>query len=134
MVLFSSTASRIVLDLDNACAGEEFVYPSPAGGKPYRLVLDIVETSHVNATPNGQISRDKVAPNVPSAREILLVPPGRKPDPMSAEKRVVVIDPGHGGVDPGAVTRNRILEKRVVLAAAKVNKKRWNKADSTKFF
>jgi N-acetylmuramoyl-L-alanine amidase len=30
-------------------------------------------------------------------------------------KKVVVVDPGHGGVDPGAVGKNNILEKDLVL-------------------
>jgi len=35
-------------------------------------------------------------------------------------RRVVVIDPGHGGVDPGAVGRNGTAEKRVVFEFSKV--------------
>ena len=35
------------------------------------------------------------------------------------EKKVVVIDPGHGGEDPGAVGRRGTLEKDVVLGIAK---------------
>lgn len=31
-------------------------------------------------------------------------------------KKAVVVDPGHGGVDPGAVGKNEILEKDIVLA------------------
>jgi N-acetylmuramoyl-L-alanine amidase len=30
----------------------------------------------------------------------------------------VVIDPGHGGVDPGAISPNGIHEKDIVLATA----------------
>ena len=33
--------------------------------------------------------------------------------------RVIVIDPGHGGVDPGAVGRNKTLEKDITLEVAK---------------
>ncbi len=35
------------------------------------------------------------------------------------EKPVIVIDPGHGGRDPGAVGQRGTLEKKVTLAAAK---------------
>jgi N-acetylmuramoyl-L-alanine amidase len=34
-------------------------------------------------------------------------------------KPVVVIDPGHGGIDPGAIGVNNVFEKTIVLAVAK---------------
>lgn len=35
------------------------------------------------------------------------------------QKKVVIIDPGHGGMDSGAVSKNGLQEKEVVLAVAK---------------
>ena len=141
--LFSSTASRIVLDLNTpARVKKSFILP-PAGGKPYRLVVDIVETGHDRMVASEQKRRHMAKSVVPSAREILPRPPapgflpgppGRKPNPLSAHERVVVIDPGHGGVDPGAVTHNGIFEKHVVLAAAKVFKKRLERSGRYKVF
>lgn len=37
----------------------------------------------------------------------------------SVAGKVIVIDPGHGGVDPGAVGPNKVLEKDINLAIAK---------------
>jgi N-acetylmuramoyl-L-alanine amidase len=37
-------------------------------------------------------------------------------------KRVIVIDPGHGGIDPGAVSKSGVLEKTVVFAYAEALK------------
>ena len=39
-----------------------------------------------------------------------------------AQKHVIVIDPGHGGIDPGAVSHDGTKEKDVVLAYAKTLK------------
>ena len=39
--------------------------------------------------------------------------------PKVAAKPVVVIDPGHGGIDPGALGATNLLEKNVVLAVAR---------------
>lgn len=44
----------------------------------------------------------------------------RKPEvPGQAKKRIIVIDPGHGGVDPGAIGVSGIYEKHITLAAAR---------------
>lgn len=44
--------------------------------------------------------------------------PAGRGTPPTRHVRTVVIDPGHGGVDPGAIGRNSIYEKDVVLATA----------------
>ncbi len=37
--------------------------------------------------------------------------------------KIVVIDAGHGGVDPGAVSKNKVLEKDITLAVSKLLEK-----------
>jgi N-acetylmuramoyl-L-alanine amidase len=37
-----------------------------------------------------------------------------------ASRPIVVIDPGHGGIDPGALGKSNVYEKNVVLAVAKL--------------
>ena len=39
--------------------------------------------------------------------------------PQAAAKKLIVIDPGHGGKDPGAVGQKGLLEKTVTTSAAK---------------
>jgi N-acetylmuramoyl-L-alanine amidase len=46
---------------------------------------------------------------------------------LSLQKRVIVIDPGHGGEDPGAVGKNGTYEKHVVLAIGREIKKAIDK-------
>lgn len=53
---------------------------------------------------------DVVAPASPSQKEVA------RP---STEKRVIIVDAGHGGADPGAQGQSGTLEKTVTLAAAK---------------
>ncbi|MEA1971379.1 MAG: N-acetylmuramoyl-L-alanine amidase, partial [Thermodesulfobacteriota bacterium] len=63
--------------------------------KPYRIVIDIM-LPDVEKKESDRRKRVKVL-----------------------EKKIVVIDPGHGGEDPGAVGRRGTLEKNVVLGIAK---------------
>jgi N-acetylmuramoyl-L-alanine amidase len=45
--------------------------------------------------------------------------PAPEPPPVAQTRRLVVIDAGHGGVDPGAVGPNGTREKMVTLAVAR---------------
>ncbi|MCX7864321.1 MAG: N-acetylmuramoyl-L-alanine amidase [Novosphingobium sp.] len=54
--------------------------------------------------------------DLPSADKALGLPPVE--GPLDASRPLVVIDPGHGGVDPGA-GRNGLREKHVTLALAR---------------
>ncbi len=63
--------------------------------KPYRVVIDVM-LPDVERKESDERKKIKVL-----------------------EKKIVVIDPGHGGEDPGAVGRRGTLEKDVVLGIAK---------------
>ena len=83
--------ARIVLDLDRG--GRE--YRTFQLDDPFRIVIDVFAD---DAPP-----RLKAAPATFDLRPV----------------RRVVIDPGHGGKDPGALGRGRLREKDVVLRIAK---------------
>ena len=47
-------------------------------------------------------------------------------------KPVIVIDPGHGGIDPGATSAGSVAEKTIVLAVAQhLQGPAWLKAAAT---
>jgi len=80
--------------------------------------LNTVGETITNDTGTFQpIEVDKISPNyvadipVPSLKTVTIVKKFRKP--------VIVIDPGHGGYDPGAVGSKKVKEETVTLAAAK---------------
>src|SRR5580704_19573954 len=43
----------------------------------------------------------------------------KPPRPARKPARVVALDPGHGGVDPGAISPSGIYEKDITLATAR---------------
>lgn len=109
--------SRIVLDMDKGVAIEKaFVLSGPD-----RLVIDYKSSKWVPKKRFGTFSPQEKVESVvlvkpkPVANKPQAVAPSRP----SNYKPLVVIDPGHGGVDPGAIGANGVHEKKVVLALAK---------------
>jgi N-acetylmuramoyl-L-alanine amidase len=77
-------------------------------GRPARLVIDFQKLPQEAFAETPQPPRETAGET--NAPPVL---------PASLPKYTVVIDPGHGGTDPGAVSRNKTREKDVVLAFAR---------------
>lgn len=94
---------RLVVDLDRpAEVKRSFILP-PSGAAEHRLVIDLEETSRERFVAGNR--QDEIE-GVPV--------PKKKPT-----RKVVVIDPGHGGKDPGAISVGRRYEKHIVLSFAR---------------
>lgn len=142
--LFRADLSRVVLDVAGPVKVKTAFMLPPAEGKGYRFVLDLAKTSRtefiVDLRSSNQsemaISSQKKPVQVTEAnprQPLILTPPhatgngdrkskfqpGRKPSRSSQPKPVILIDPGHGGVDPGATSRAGVFEKNITLAAAR---------------
>lgn len=106
--MFAAGKSRVVLDAKGPVAVDKaFVLP-PVSDQPARFVLDLVSTSREafletarESAPAPAVARkgDRLAPQ----------PEGKKGLP------IIVLDPGHGGLDTGATGNGGTLEKAVVL-------------------
>jgi len=103
--------SRMVLDLTKpARIDRAFVLP-PGNGQPARLVLDLAAVDR--DTFLRTIALDNRVPDSGT----------RRPPPPAAEAKadprpLVVIDPGHGGIDNGTRAASGELEKSIVLEFA----------------
>lgn len=113
--LFARGRSRIVLDVSEPVAIESaFVLP-PSEGQPARLVVDLSKTTA--EAFRAELVRTAAARA--EANEVPLVKADRLPPPDEISGRpVVVLDPGHGGIDAGTNTPEGVVEKDVVLKFA----------------
>ncbi len=107
---FKPEVVRIVIELKGEVVPQVFSL-KPVGDYGHRLVLDLYP-----AEPPDPLMAFLEKHQEAAAR------PGQKPpaDAPDIQRLVtVVIDPGHGGEDPGAVGRGGSLEKNVTLAIAR---------------
>ena len=118
---FSARTFRLVLEV-NGPARVLRHYPLPGErGLGHRYVFQL---KPVNAAT---FARERQAPPVLAAAVPGPPIPRAKPE-RRANKTLIVIDPGHGGIDPGATRGKKILEKDITLAVAKRIKKELEKS------
>jgi N-acetylmuramoyl-L-alanine amidase len=119
--LFTPGTSRVVIDVARPVALRKVQVLPPQGRFAYRFAVDLGEVDRASflATLRQRASigrrgksAAKTAPLKPRA------PGGRK---------VVVLDPGHGGVDPGTIGISGVYEKNVTLGFARELKRRLEK-------
>lgn len=113
--LFRSGQSRMVLDVKRpVTVGKAFIL-GPNGNRGHRLVIDLADT-----TRKAFLSAIR-RPALKSAAKARKPPPARaRPRKRSPDIRpLIAIDPGHGGVDPGARGRSGSWEKHITLLQAR---------------
>lgn len=123
----SKGRSRVVLDLNSPVALDKTFLLPGVQDQPTRLVIDLTESSpdEFEASIGRAISQTlpvgatASVPDEPKAEE-----PAQAAD---SNLPVIVIDPGHGGVDSGAVGSNGTLEKAIVLNFARFLKQKLDK-------
>lgn len=116
--LVEERKSRIVLDVSGpVLIGKSQVIPAK-GKKPARIVVEILPTTPENFKTTFELEHPKLNAPEPYEQTAAITPaPALPPKALvSEERKVIVIDPGHGGIDPGAVSHKKTKEKDVVLA------------------
>lgn len=98
----------LMVSVKKTVAEQEYrVYTRPAdknGNKPYRLVVEIAENQKV------------VEPPPPPPAPVVPPKPVNTGEIPGVEGWTIVLDPGHGGTDSGAIGPHGLAEKDVTLA------------------
>jgi N-acetylmuramoyl-L-alanine amidase len=108
--LVMAGGSRIVIDVTKPVRIETATVLEPNGGEPARLVLDLAATDREAFMRHLALDRTAL-------RSSVAIPALTRPQERSGDPRpLIVIDPGHGGLDTGTKAGGgEILEKNVVL-------------------
>jgi len=108
--LFAPGKSRIVIDVSGPFLVDKAFVLEARADQPARLVVDLVATDRTTFLAKLRAARIPVVGSIPKL----------KPQAQAtAAKPVVILDPGHGGIDPGTASADGVTEKEVVLAFAK---------------
>lgn len=109
--LMMEGGSRIVIDVAKPVRIAKAFVVDAAAGDPARLVLDLVPTDRAGFLRNMALEDKLMAASAPMQPE----PPAASEDP----RPLIVLDPGHGGIDTGARAPSGQMEKDIVLDFAK---------------
>ncbi len=127
---YSPTTSRLVFDLEEAMeVKKDFVLPPSSENATYRLVLDLQKTDPIRFASEAGFREPftprpiQAAYHVPDTTGVAIPSRKGRVSIRQKAKKVIMIDPGHGGKDPGAIGKKQ-REKNVNLRAAKALKKR----------
>jgi N-acetylmuramoyl-L-alanine amidase len=110
--LFAPGKSRIVIDVSGPFMVDKSFVLDPRADQPARLVIDLVPTDKKSF--EAKLREMSAGPGQADEGPTASVSATR-----ATAKPVIIIDPGHGGVDPGTRSADGIAEKEVVLAFAK---------------
>ena len=109
--LFAPGKSRIVIDINNPFLIDRFFVIEARDDQPARLVIDLVPTNEATFLAKLREAKKKRAESGPA-------PSSQPPVRAAHAKPIIVIDPGHGGIDPGTSSVSGVTEKEVVLKFA----------------
>lgn len=110
-------SSRIVLDVSAPVSLDRAFVLAPTENQPARLVVDLAQTDRASFLASlgtvRTVSVDGEGPVLTKSDRLVA-----SAKPKRSAKYLIVIDPGHGGIDTGASSSTGALEKDIVLKFA----------------
>ena len=123
--LFAPGKSRVVMDLSGPVRVDKTFFLPAVDDQPARLVIDLVKSTPEDfdafVLSSRGADKKKVAKKTPKTDRVVGAA-------KRGDKPLVVLDPGHGGIDNGATGVGGTLEKAIVLNFANLLKEKLEKS------
>jgi N-acetylmuramoyl-L-alanine amidase len=110
--VFRKGNSRMVIDLNRPVTVSDPLVIPPSNGFGYRVVIDLFPAQRSQFNAGAGWPADLKARETDAERLTALM----AETPRPSGRKVIVIDPGHGGIDSGTDGVNGLMEKDLVLA------------------
>jgi N-acetylmuramoyl-L-alanine amidase len=114
--LFRAGNSRMVIDLNSPVTVSDTLVIPPSAGFGYRVVIDLFPTTQPKFDVQAGWPADLKKRESDAERLAALIAAQQSPPARAKGKKIIVLDPGHGGLDSGTVGVNGLMEKDLALA------------------
>jgi N-acetylmuramoyl-L-alanine amidase len=118
--------SRIVIDTKGPVLIRQSQFLPRKGKGKAKLVVDLVATTPEafaeTLRQDQALTTPETTASLPTDAPIAIRPAA----PKAGHRKIIVLDAGHGGIDPGALSPSKTKEKDVVLAFAKALQNKLN--------
>jgi N-acetylmuramoyl-L-alanine amidase len=113
---FRAGNSRMVIDLNQPVSVSDALVIPPSSGFGYRVVIDLFPTTRPKFDAQAGWPADLKKRESDAEKLAAMIAAQQSPPARGSGKKIVVIDPGHGGLDSGTVGVNGLMEKDLALA------------------
>ncbi|WP_369789845.1 N-acetylmuramoyl-L-alanine amidase AmiC [Rouxiella sp. WC2420] len=119
---FDTSTVRLVIELKQPISPHLFTL-TPVAEFRHRLVIDLYPENNPQTSSDGESDDPLLAllEDYNRGNVARTLPPEKKKDGRAGHQRpiIIMLDPGHGGEDPGAIGKHKTREKDVVLQIAR---------------
>ena len=88
----------------------------PSAGFGYRVVIDLFPTNRVKFDAQAGWPADLKKRESDAEKLAAMIAAQQSPKARAGGRKIIVLDPGHGGLDSGAIGVNGLMEKDLALA------------------
>src|ERR1700742_243135 len=113
---FRAGNSRMVIDLNQPVSVSDALVLPPSSGFGYRVVIDLFPTTRPKFDAQAGWPADLKKRESDAEKLAAMIASQQSPPARNGGKKVIVLDPGHGGLDSGTIGVNGLMEKDLALA------------------